>query len=575
MFLRRDAVPADFNSRTRVHEYGGGSFCASTSDRASSGSIISSDFQNQGLKHVNNSGADVADLFINDTPAKYRFADFVEDTIVRDGKTHIFAVCEDHTVDEPSKVVSTIVSVPVRHADTGASIKTTLEEHVVLVNAARDPSIMFSSPRVDPSGRYLTWVQWSHPNMPWDDTELFVAELTSDGRGFASAPVRVAGGPGESVMEPVWLQDKSEGGNPHLIFISDRNDGWWSIYRASYASGSGSWDIQSVLRSPGYEFGSPAWTFGLRHFDFTPEGLLIAPWSDVHGSTCLIACDPRGTFEIDHKQSYEVANAKYSSKADGDFFLAAPIPKPLGQSESIKSISSIAVDMNGNIYLIGGGSGIPAGVFKWGAVAGSLLPFTRAAAPVEASSDPEDLSAPNNLVLGELSLIRSSMNVSVDPAYLSQPQYIGFPTVLHGEPATAHGIFYPPHNPKFQGPSGMKPPLLVKLHGGPTGAAVTIFRLDIQFFTSRGIAVLDVDYGGSAGYGREYRKRLNGQWGAVDVEDCCRGALYLADKGLVDGSRLAIQGGSAGGYTALASVAFKNVFHAATSSYGKSRFCYY
>jgi hypothetical protein len=525
---------------------------------------------------ISHSATDVAELFVNETNAKYRFADFVADPVARGGKIHIYAVCEDHAVDEPSKVVSTIVSIAVQHADSGAAIPSTIDQHAVLVNASRDPSVMFSSPRVDPSGRYLAWIQWSHPHMPWDDTELFVAELSTDGRGFASAPVRVAGGPGESVMEPMWYDGKSyssrtssEGNDLQLFFISDRTDGWWSIFRASHRA-SGGYEVHSVLHCPGYEFGSPAWNFGLRHYDFSPEGLLLAPWSDVHGSKCIVACDPRGSFEVDHKQSYEFANSKYSSAVCDQFFIIAPIPKPQGNTESIQSISSIAADMRGSIYFIGGGAGVPAGVFKWAALPGALLPFGRADGSVEASADQEDLSAPNTVLLGALSLIRSSMNVSIDPAYLSRPQFIKFPTMLHGEPATAHGIFYPPHNPKFQGPTGMKPPLLVKLHGGPTGAASTIFRLDIQFFTSRGIAVLDVDYGGSSGYGREYRKRLNGQWGAVDVEDCCRGALYLSEKGIVDGSRLAIQGGSAGGYTALASVAFRNVFHAATSSYGEA-----
>jgi len=181
----------------------------------------------------------------------------------------------------------------------------------------------------------------------------------------------------------------------------------------------------------------------------------------------------------------------------------------------------------------------------------------------------------------DLLLLKSSMSVLPDPEYISHPQHVKFPTRLfptnsaqtlaEDNSSTAplsHGMFYPPHNSRYNGPDGELPPLLVKIHGGPTGQTSTTCRLDIQFFSSRGIAVLDVDYGGSTGYGREYRNRLKGTWGLTDVEDCCRGAQYLVAQGLVDGSKLCIDGGSAGGFTALACLAFRDTFKAATSSYG-------
>jgi dipeptidyl aminopeptidase/acylaminoacyl peptidase len=132
----------------------------------------------------------------------------------------------------------------------------------------------------------------------------------------------------------------------------------------------------------------------------------------------------------------------------------------------------------------------------------------------------------------------------------------------------AHGFFYPPANPDFAAPTGELPPLMVISHGGPTGATSTSLRYGIQYWTSRGFAVLDVNYGGSSGYGRRYRMRLNGNWGIVDVEDCCNGARWLVKKGLVDPRRLAIRGGSAGGYTTLAALVFHDIFSAGASHYG-------
>ncbi len=173
-----------------------------------------------------------------------------------------------------------------------------------------------------------------------------------------------------------------------------------------------------------------------------------------------------------------------------------------------------------------------------------------------------------DLQTGRMARIREAFEVTVDQGYFSIPQSITFPTD-NGE--EAHGIYYPPANKDFIAPADELPPLIVMSHGGPTGATGTALRFSIQFWTSRGFAVLDVNYGGSTGYGREYRQRLNGNWGLVDVADCCNGALYLAEKGLVDRNRLAIRGGSAGGYTTLACLTFRpGVFKAGASHYGLS-----
>ncbi len=172
-----------------------------------------------------------------------------------------------------------------------------------------------------------------------------------------------------------------------------------------------------------------------------------------------------------------------------------------------------------------------------------------------------------DLANGALTTVRRSMETQIDPGYISMPQVIEFPT--EGG-VTAFGFYYPPHNGDFRAPEGEKPPLLVLSHGGPTGATSASFDPGIQFWTSRGIAVMDVNYGGSTGFGRAYRQRLDGRWGIVDVDDCCNAAMYLAAQGLADPERLIIAGGSAGGYTTLAALTFRAVFKVGASYYGVS-----
>jgi dipeptidyl aminopeptidase/acylaminoacyl peptidase len=165
----------------------------------------------------------------------------------------------------------------------------------------------------------------------------------------------------------------------------------------------------------------------------------------------------------------------------------------------------------------------------------------------------------------QLRILRRSSESAIEHGYLSIPEEIEFPTE---NALTAYGFFYPPRNQDFQAAQGELPPLLVMSHGGPTGATSSALNLEIQYWTSRGIAVLDVNYGGSTGYGRAYRERLNGQWGVVDVDDCVNGARFLTENGRVDGNRLAITGGSAGGYTTLCALTFRDAFKAGASHFG-------
>lgn len=172
-----------------------------------------------------------------------------------------------------------------------------------------------------------------------------------------------------------------------------------------------------------------------------------------------------------------------------------------------------------------------------------------------------------DLQTGQTEELRRSSRLEIDPGYISTPQVLEFPTE-NGQ--SAYAFYYAPQNQDYAAPEGERPPLLVKSHGGPTAATAATFNPSIQYWTSRGIAVLDVNYGGSTGYGREYRERLKKHWGIVDVDDCVNGAKYLVAQGFVDGDRLCIDGGSAGGYTTLAALTFRNVFKAGASYYGVS-----
>lgn len=172
-----------------------------------------------------------------------------------------------------------------------------------------------------------------------------------------------------------------------------------------------------------------------------------------------------------------------------------------------------------------------------------------------------------DLETGKWETLRRSNELILDAKYFSVPRAVEFPTEAG---LTAHGFFYPPQNPDYRAPADERPPLIVKSHGGPTSAASTALSLSVQYWTSRGFAVLDVNYGGSTGYGRQYRERLNSKWGIVDVDDCVNGALYLVRKGDVDGNRLIITGGSAGGYTTLCALTFRNIFKAGASHFGVS-----
>lgn len=454
-----DETPMPFNARTRVHEYGGGSFTAGD------GVVYFSNFADQRLYRVNEGAAPQAI-----TPeAELRYADGMIDR----KRNRIICVREDHSVPG-REAVNAIIDISLSG----------MEAQRALVDGAD----FYSSPRLNPDGSRLAWLQWDHPNMPWDASELWVADVLED--GSLSNQTRVAGGIDESIFQPEW----SPAGE--LYFVSDRS-GWWNLYRQRDG------DIEALCPMEA-EFGLPQWVFGMSTYAFESADRIVCSYIERGFSKLALLNTTTGKFE--------------------------KIETPFSKIEGVRATSGQAVFI--------------------------------AASPTEAAGIVRfDL---NNR---RFETLRRSSELTIDPGYISVPQAVEFPTE---NGLTAHAFFYPPHNRDFAAPENERPPLLVMSHGGPTAATSPTLRLGIQYWTSRGVAVLDVNYGGSTGYGRSYRERLNGNWGVVDVDDCVNGAKYLAEQGLVDGNRLAITGGSAGGYTTLCALTFRDAFKAGASHYGVS-----
>ncbi|MBE9118577.1 S9 family peptidase [Lusitaniella coriacea LEGE 07157] len=455
-----DITPQPFNVRTRVHEYGGGSFLIAD------GTIYFSNFADQRL-YKQTQNADPQPL----TPeSKKRYADAILDK----SRDRLICVCEDHEASE-TEPLNSLVGIDLNSGE---------------VEILASGSDFYSSPRLSPDGTKLAWIDWNHPNMPWDGTQLWVATINPD--GSLGEAQEIAGGTEESVCAPLWSPEGV------LYFASDRAN-WWNLYR---------WNPQGNEIEPLYEmeaeFGYSHWVFGVQPYRFKSERELICTYSQ-NGSGNLAMLDTQA-------KTLTTLETPYTS------------------------ISSLKIKGNSLVFIAG--------------------------SPTEPTQLVEmDLGS------GEIEIIKQSSTLEIDRGYLSVPRAIAFPTENN---QTAYAWYYPPQNKDYTTPDGELPPLLVKSHGGPTAAASATFNLRIQYWTSRGFAFLDVNYGGSTGYGREYRQRLNGQWGIVDVNDCANAAKYLAEQGRVDGERLAIAGGSAGGFTTLAALAFRDLFKAGASYYGVS-----
>lgn len=484
-----DCLPAPFNARSRVHEYGGACYAVA------GGRLYFVNFSDQRIYALELDA--MADAPQPVTPADgRRWADLVADPVRR----RLLAVGEEDASGQADRGEprNFIAAIGVEGAP-GAAAVTELA-------AGHD---FFAAPRLSPDGSSLCWLSWDHPAMPWDGTTLWCADL--DDAGLPQAARALAGGRDEAIFQPEWLPDG------RLVCITDRS-GWWNLAELTTAG-------LDILLPMSADFGLPLWQFGMRTW---------AAWND------RIAC----TWQ----------------EADGD---------RLGLLDSrTGSLESVPLPYTQLTGLVSDGEALVC-------VAAAPDRFPELIRFDPGSGDHEVLRKSSELVLdAEAIAVPEALDFSVGNDAVSDATVpdatVPDATVPHATVPheTAHGYFYRPTHPTLCGPADERPPLLVMSHGGPTAATAAVLNLKVQFWTSRGFAVLDVNYRGSTGYGRAYRDRLKGGWGVVDVADCIAGARHLVERGDVDPERLAIRGSSAGGYTTLAALTFHDLFRAGASLYG-------
>ncbi|HEX8094270.1 S9 family peptidase [Jatrophihabitans sp.] len=465
-----DVLPAPWNARTRVHEYGGASWTAGPD-----GSLLFAEFTDQRLYRLAAGSREPEPLTpVGSEPASLRYA---EPELSADG-TEVWCIRESHQPD--GTITRDVCAVPL---DGSAA------EDPSRIRSVVSGSHFLTHARLSPDGTKLAWIAWEHPQMPWDGTELRVAELTEDG---VCGPWRtLLGSTTESVLQPEWADDTS------LFVISDRS-GWWNLYRMPLADGS----EPQPLCPRSEDFGGPLWQLGRQWYTPLADGRLLTV--RTLGLDWLAVLDP-ATGELTDFDLGDISTIGLSGVADGRALLTC------------------------------GGSRTDSGL--------------RAL----------------DLATGELTDLRLS-NDELPPAdYLPEARSMTF-TGPGGR--DVHALVYPPNNPDFSAPEGELPPYVAFVHGGPTSRVSPKVDLAVSYLTSRGMGVVDVNYGGSTGYGRAYRERLRGQWGVVDVEDIVAVVRGLADEGLADGNRLAIQGGSAGGWTVLSALTSTKVFACGVSYFG-------
>jgi dipeptidyl aminopeptidase/acylaminoacyl peptidase len=508
-----DVTPTGSNVRTRVHEYGGGSYLVT------GGVTWYVDFADQRVHRLDPGSAEPRPITPDPgQPAAVRYADFAP---TPDG-SHLLCIRETHHGPAATDVVNEVVAIP---AD-GAG------EAVVLATG-RD---FYASPSISPDGRLLTYVSWDHPNMPWDATEVVLADL--DGL-VASNPRPVAGGtrdsaPSRAPSEAAGRRDGTPGagGTPagttvgataagadsgsraperesailprfspasELHLVSDRS-GWWNLHRLE-TDGT----LTNLLPIEA-DLGQPGWQLGQSIYGFLDDGRIACVATD-------------GAVE------------------------RPSILDPAGGTLARLSDHTMCRDLTVSGDTVWFAAGSP--------TAFPAILRARFGGPPASEQDVE--------------VVHRTRELPVDVAWLPRPEAISFPT---GDGETAHAFLYPPTNPDVSAPHGALPPLIVTSHGGPTSSNPPMLSLGTAYWTSRGFAVVDVNYRGSTGFGRAYRDALRDRWGIADVQDCEAAAAFLADRGDVDGDRLLIRGESASGYTTLCALAFTATFAAGASHYG-------
>ena len=461
-----EMLPAPFNARSRVHEYGGTSYTVH-------GNIIwFSHFDDQRLYRMTHGGTPVPITAENTFNSAVRFAACKPDV----SRNRLICVREDHRVEGEPR--NELVAVSMDGSDQEGEILFAQSDFV-------------SAPQLSSDGSSIAFVSWSHPNMPWDNTTLWSANFKPDG-SFGDL-TKHNSNTQEAIIDPQWAASGK------LYALTDRSN-WWSLNRVSGET------FEAVTHEEDEtEIGGPMWTLGTSYY------ALIT-------GNCAVTIMNRGG--VEHLSILDL---------QGKGANTIPIPGVTGIGSMVIADDRIV----------------------------SVLKYTnKPSVLVSFKTDGSDL------------LVIRTTSKSADPAWSSPYQLVTFPTGDGN--VVAHGIYLPPQNLDVSAPANQPPPLIVTVHGGPTGVSSPGYSLAQQFWTSRGFAILDLNYRGSTGFGRKYRRALYGHWGVSDVEDAVAGAKWLSGQKLADPARLIIRGGSAGGFTVLAAHAFHNTFSAGASHYGIS-----
>jgi len=494
-------LPAPWNARTRVHEYGGLSYLpiprsalpGQQAVKNRGHQIMFANYADQRLylAAAGTAAGKEQPAALTPDPASVpaasgsgslpvaglRYADFV----LAADRREVWCVQERH---EDGKVTRAIVAVPLdgSAADNPEAVR-------ILVTG----SDFFAYPTPSPDGKWLAWICWNHPYMPWDGTELRVAPVED---GMPGKGRLLKGSQRESVLAPLWRSNSS------LYVVTDW-PGWWNIYQLGLGG-----EPPLALFPADEEFAEPPWQLGGRPFAMLADGRLAV----VHGAGS-------GRLGILDPESFELKD----------------LDTPYAEFDH-----AIATDGN-VIAAVAGGPSAKSAVVR-----------------VDART-------------GKTEIVQHDAAELPDEAYLPIPQHVDFEGP-YGQ--IVHALLYAPTSPDASGPADERPPYVVWVHGGPTGRVSATLDLRKAYFTSRGIGIIDVNYGGSSGYGRQYRERLRREWGVVDVQDAIAAARWVSDSAGADPNRLAIRGGSAGGWTTLAAVttgtARGRVFSAAVSYFGVS-----
>ncbi|KAK8386695.1 hypothetical protein O3P69_017866 [Scylla paramamosain] len=455
----------DYDVVSRVHEYGGGSFTVYNN------TLFFSRGEDDALYRQDGPEAQPSRLTHGQ---KKRYADGVYSP----EWNALFLVMEDHSRVEERGLQEPRNSIVMVDASSG-------KEEIIVEHAD-----FFASPRVTQDGLHLVWIQWNHPNMPWDENQMFVAELKEDRTDITISRFFQHG----SMMTPFFDQ------NNELFYVHD-STGWWNLYWVNRRG------FEINLTPQSLEVGWPTWRLGRQAYDINPR---------LGAREAVVICGHDLTVVDLRKQKRRVIKTDYTTYSLG-----------VAYSKTGDKVYTVASDGVRHPRLV----------------------------EVEVRT-------------GRTRDVSRASDAGVEEGYISTARLMQFPTT-QGD--FAYGYLYSPKNKDYHAPAGTRPPLLVKVHEGPTDAASTALNLYYQFFTSRGFAILDVDYRGSTGYGKLYRNKLNEMWGVYDVEDVLAGASHLVKEGLVDEARLCIDSSSMAAYTMLSALTIPgSVFKAGASYYGVS-----